>query len=288
MLSPNLATLPSSVSKTPMKRIVLAALALAAGTAQAAVPTPVAASHFKVIVPHTALSGGVTSLTLAGPPPGVEVLGATWFVNYKSTHGGMHGSDLVLELSLTGLEPIVVTGADFGWPAMPGVFSGSFTTSEVTGVVQAADVNSIAEIFIHGVDGGATGSVSGVIQLELGPFCQKDIGNGGPGHVQLSICGDLLGSGGKADLLVSGAPPSAPVLFMAGLTPGPIPFKGGSLLPIPRLLTMVSNVGPAGTLLVKVPGGGKHVLFLLQVAVADTSQANGVALSNALIVELFP
>ena len=271
-----------------MMRPVLAALALAVGTAQAAVPTPFAVSHYKLIVPHTSLDGGTATIPLAGPPPGVEVLQVTWFVNYKSPHGGTPASDLVLELNLTGLPPMVVTGADLGWPATAGVFSGSFTSSDVTGVVQAGNIATTAELSIHSLDGGVVGKLSGVVQLELAAVCQKDVGHGGPGHVQLSICGDLLHSGGHADLVVNGAPPSAPMLFMAGITAGPMPFKGGTLLPTPRLLTVATQVGPSGSLLIDMPGGGAHVFFFLQVAVKDPSQANGVALSNALIVELFP
>jgi len=271
-----------------MMRLVLAALALAAGTAQAAVPTPVAVSNYKVNVPHTALSGGTATLSLAGPPPGAEVLQTTWFVNFISPHGGTPASDLVLELTLTGLPPMVVTGAELGWPATAGAFSGSFTSTEVTGVVQAGNISTTAELFIHSINGGAVGQVSGAVQLELAAICQKSAGNGGPGHVQLSICGDLLYTGGHADLVVDGAPPFAPMLFLASVTAGPSPFKGGTLVPKPRLLTMVAHVGASGSLLIDMPGGGAHVIFFLQVAVADPSQANGVALSNALIVELFP
>jgi len=266
----------------------LVALALAAGTAHAAVPTPIVSWHYKVFVPYTSLDGGTATLSLAGPPPGVEVLQATWFVNYKSPHGGTPASDLVLELSLTGLPPMVVTGADLGWPATVGTFSGSFISTSVTGDVQDGQVSPPAELFIHSNNGGVLGSVSAVIQLELAAICQKDTGKGGPGHVQLSICGDLLASGGHADLVVDGAPPFAPMVFLASLTAGPLPFKGGMLVPKPRLLTMVTHVGASGSLLLDVPGGGAHVTFFLQVAVADSSQANGFALSNALIVELFP
>ena len=249
---------------------------------------PVAASGYKVIVPHTSLDGGTATLPLTGPPPGVEVLQVTWFVNYKSPHGGTLASELVLELSLTGLPPMVVTGTDLGWPAASGTFSGSFTSSDVTGVVQAGDFYTTAELSIYSTDGGVVGKLSGAAHLGLAAICQKDTGLGGPGHVQLSICGDLLASGGHADLVVNGAPPSAPLLFLASVSAGPIPFKGGTLLPTPRLLTMVTQVGASGSLVLDVPGGGKHVIFFLQVAVKDPSQANGIALSNALIVELFP
>jgi len=271
-----------------MIRTVLVALALAAGTTRAAVPTPVASSAYKIVVPHTSLDGGTATLPLAGPPPGVEVLGVTWLLDYKSPHSGTPASDLVLELSLNGLPPMVVTGADLGWPATAGAFTGSFTSTDVTGVVQSEKVYTTADLSIDSIDGGVVGKLSGLVQLELAAICQKSAGDGGPGHVQLSICGDLLYTGGHAGLVVDGAPPFAPMLFLASVTAGPSPFKGGTLVPKPRLLTMVAHVGASGSLLIDMPGGGAHVIFFLQVAVADPSQANGVALSNALIVELFP
>ena len=273
-----------------MLRTLSALLVLSAVTAAAAVRPLADSSHFKIIVPQTTLDGGSATISVVGPPPGLEVFQATWTVAYVTPHGGTPASDLVLELSLPlegGGPPMVVTGADLGWPAAAGAFSGSFTSNAIAGVVGQGP-NTTAQVTIHSTTGGVVGAVKAWIVLEMEPICQEDVGFAGPGHLQLSVCGDLLASGGHAELTVSGAPPSAPMLFMAGITGGPKPFKGGSLVPVPRLLAVYMKADAAGSLHFLVPGGGVHVLFFLQVAAADPSQPSGVALSNALAVELFP
>ena len=272
--------------KTPMFRTFVSALALASAFL-AAVPAPVG-GQYKIAFPHTALNGGTVSIPLAGPPEGLEVVQATWVVNYASQHGGTPASDLVLELSVPGLPMVSVTGADLGWPAAAGSFSGSLTTTAIAGVVGSGDSSTAGELFIHSTTGGVFGKLGGAILLEFAAVCQKDGGYAGPGNVQLSICGDPLFKGGHADLLVSGAPPFAGMLFMAGLVGGPIPFKGGTLVPKPRLLIVPSKTDASGSRHLVMPGGGANVIFFLQVAVVDPSQTNGVALSNGLIVELLP
>lgn len=256
-----------------------------AATAQSAVSVPFGAGAYKLAFPHTKLEGGTAAIPLAGPPAGLEVLQTTLVVNYTSPHGGTPASELILELTLPGLPLMTVSGADLGWPAAVGAFSGSFTSNEIAGVlVGNGDLGT--QLSIHSTTGGVIGQVRGSALLEVAAICQKDAGYAGPGNVQLSICGDPLFKGGHADLVVSGAPPSAPMLFMAGLIKGPMPFKGGLLAPIPRLVTLLAKGDNSGVLHVSLPGGGAHVIFLLQVAVPDPAQTNGVALSNALIVEL--
>ena len=273
-----------------MLRTVLVVFVLSAAPAVAAVRPPDSASHFKILVPQTTLDGGTATISVASPPPGLELFQATWTVAYLTPHGGTPASDLVLELILPlegGGLPIVMTGADLGWPAAAGAFSGSFTSSAISGVV-AEGPNTTAQVVIHSTNGGVVGAVKASIVLEMEAICQEDVGFAGPGHLQLSVCGDLLAKGGHADLTLSGAPPSALLLFMAGITGGPKPFKGGALVPVPRLVAVLVKADPTGSLHFMVPGGGVHILFFLQVAAADPSQPNGVALSNALAVELFP
>ena len=53
---------------------------------------------------------------------------------------------------------------------------------------------------------GATSEFSACVPIG-GLSCQPDLGFGGPGTAVLSVCGDVLASGGTADLQVTGAPP---------------------------------------------------------------------------------
>jgi hypothetical protein len=272
-----------------------------AATAVAAVrpePSPVVplpspqpgSSHFKIVVPLTTLQGGTATISVTGPPPGLEIFQATWTVAYLTPHGGTPASDLVLELSLPlegGGPPMVVTGADLGWPAAAGAFSGSFTSSAVAGVLSGGP-NTTAQVVIHSTEGGVVGAVKASIVLEMEEICQEDLGFAGPGHMQLSVCGDLLAKGGHAELNLTGAPPSAPLLFLASLNGGPKPFKGGAIAPVPRMLAVYTKADAAGSKHFMIPGGGVHALFFLQVAAADPSQTYGAVLSNALAIELFP
>ena len=64
--------------------------------------------------------------------------------------------------------------------------------------------------------------------------CQQDLGFGGPGSMELSLCGeDLALMGSLATLSLVGAPPNAPIFIPVSLTAGPVPFKGGMLVPWP-------------------------------------------------------
>jgi hypothetical protein len=85
-----------------------------------------------------------------------------------------------------------------------------------------------------------------------------------------------------------GAPASAPMLILAGLTESPTPFKGGVVLPVPVLFAVPATANAHGGLALDVPGGGGPVDVILQVAVADAAQAQGVALSNAVKLAFLP
>lgn len=67
------------------------------------------------------------------------------------------------------------------------------------------------------------------------PVCQPDLGFGGPGASVLSACGDPLGTGGSATLLLENAPAFTPVLLFYGGQENPFPLLGGTLVPVPYL-----------------------------------------------------
>jgi hypothetical protein len=78
------------------------------------------------------------------------------------------------------------------------------------------------------------------------------------------------------------------MLLFAGLVSSPTPFKGGLLVPVPALLTIPVPANGAGGLSLTVPGGNGPASIYLQVAAADPAQPAGVALSNAVRIELLP
>jgi hypothetical protein len=122
-----------------------------------------------------------------------------------------------------------------------------------------------------------------------GLHCQPDLGFGGPGSTQLSVCGSELGTGGSADLSITGAPPdtSAWVTLSAAFTP--TPFKGGTLVPLPLLLVLpLTTDGSGAAGLQGLPGGGGPLDVYVQAVVVDPAQPKGYGLSNALQVQFLP
>ncbi len=119
--------------------------------------------------------------------------------------------------------------------------------------------------------------------------CQPDLGFAGPGNVHLTVCGDALASGGMADLRMTGAPGGAISWLVAGLLATPTPFYGGTLVPVPPILTVpfiASGVGEAA--LPGIAGGGGVFSLNVQFAVVDSSHSLGFALSNAVRIEFLP
>jgi len=268
-------------------------LALVALSSQVPAHDAKGSSDFDLLVPDMPLNGAVTFVTLVGPAAGNELLHTTWNLTYTAPHGGTPASDVLLELTMPVDGPdveMVVTGADLGWPSATGTFSGTIDSDELNGLLEMGLFGFVTpKLVILGADGGVTGQfVDSTITLELAEHCQEDLGFGGPGTVQLQVCGQTLASGDSATLTVSGAPASAPMLVFAGLSFGPTAFKSGTLVPVPWLLAVAVAAGPAGGLTLNVPGGGGPATIYLQVAAADGAQPAGVALSNAVKLELLP
>ncbi|MFT7461964.1 MAG: hypothetical protein ACI9EF_000298 [Pseudohongiellaceae bacterium] len=119
-----------------------------------------------------------------------------------------------------------------------------------------------------------------------GEICQTDLGFGGPGTSQLSVCGDALASGGQADLSLTGALPGASIWYVLGQNNNPLPFKGGQLLPVPILgLVTATADGNGDHQIAALPGGGGPFTLYVQAVSIDAAQPFGFALSNALALE---
>lgn len=124
------------------------------------------------------------------------------------------------------------------------------------------------------------------VTFPAGIVCQTDLGFGGPGALALSLCGDdLTGAGSVATLALSGAAPASPVFLPIGLVNGPIPFKGGTLVPFPYVLLVTGlTTNGAGAFAFPVPGGaGPSVTLYMQALVPN---GGTLEFSNALEVLL--
>ena len=121
------------------------------------------------------------------------------------------------------------------------------------------------------------GTCSGTtyLQNELNPVqvvCQTDMGFAGPGSMSLSMCGDdLTEASSLSQMELNGAVPSTPLFVVLGLSAGPVPFKGGMLVPFP-LLSIVSGLmtDGGGNFSSPVPGSaGTPVHIYMQIIVKN-------------------
>jgi hypothetical protein len=119
------------------------------------------------------------------------------------------------------------------------------------------------------------------------PPAFSDLGSGlagVSGFPQLTGSGNLA-AGSPNSLSLTSAAPSAPALLFVSLTSTPVPFKGGTLVPFPFLLTVPLGTDGSGALLLPftwpagVPG---DTSFYFQYAIQDAAAIKGAALSNAV------
>ena len=112
------------------------------------------------------------------------------------------------------------------------------------------------------------------------------------GSALAGVSGDplLTGTGTLAALSVntvalSNAAPSALLGIFVGTASNPVPFKGGTLVPVPQLV-LIANTNPAGGLALEfhMPVGAPSGAELwVQEAIQDAAAVKGVALSNAIL-----
>lgn len=141
-----------------------------------------------------------------------------------------------------------------------------------------ADLKGVNDVAVLDIDGDGdrdllvsrcTGTFAWSNQTVL---CQKDIGSGGPGAADLSLCGDELSTGGAARLELVGAPPSTVSGLAVGVTNNPIPLLGGMLVPSDLALVQTVFTDANGEWQLSVPGGmAAPVKVYFQAAYLDTS-----------------
>ncbi len=121
-------------------------------------------------------------------------------------------------------------------------------------------------------------------------FCQQDLGYKGPGSMTLSVCGLPLHPGSLAALRLQCAVPSSPFVLFFGLAQNPTPFLGGTFVPIPVVGQIAFLTDAAGEFWAPIAGVsvGSTIDVYLQAGMLDNNQPLGVALSNALKLQLLP
>ncbi len=230
------------------------------------------------------VDGGQTTLTtnlfdLAGE----DALISYWRW-YSNSTGGSAGAD-IFEVDITNnggsswtsVEVVGPTGSE----TVGGWMQHRFVVADLVAPTSQMRLRFIAS---DNGDGSIIEAAIDDLRIErlVCETCQTDLGFGGPGNAALSLCGDALDSGGLATLSLTQAAANAPVALFVGLAQNPAPFKGGTLVPVPILLTLSFGTDSSGELALPVPGGSGPFTAILQAAIADGSQPKGVALSNAL------
>ncbi len=101
---------------------------------------------------------------------------------------------------------------------------------------------------------------------------------------QLTGTGTMVG-GQSGSIDQTNAKPSSPAVLFVAVSSVPLPFKGGTLVAVPALLTSVLSTSPAGSIPLPftMPNGlpsGLDIYY--QCGIQDSAAVKGVALSNAL------
>ena len=220
-----------------------------------------------------------------GSPPWVYIATPDNALSFRK------GATIVLHGNAWDLEDNGLSGASLQW------------SSDVDGALGTGRLSSMRTLSVgtHVITLTATDS-DGLTSVDtstititdrglptLGQTCQADIGFGGPGGSELSVCGGDLSSGTTADVQLTGAPANATALLFAGSVQGAQPFKGGTLVPFPwTLLVSTTTDGSGKVLLAGLNGGGGPLSIYAQFIVEDGGQALGWGLSNAVRIDLLP
>jgi hypothetical protein len=111
---------------------------------------------------------------------------------------------------------------------------------------------------------------------------------GTAGEPVLAGTGSLIAATAGA-LTLSGAATSATAMLFTSATSTPVPFKGGTLVPVPvgiALPLVTSGTGGVTLAWPSWPAGLNGLELFFQIAIADGGAPNNVALSNALRVDV--
>ncbi|MBL8695234.1 MAG: hypothetical protein JNJ88_14165 [Planctomycetes bacterium] len=148
------------------------------------------------------------------------------------------------------------------------------------------DINNQRQMLVGVKD--ISGNPSGVALLSpMGLYCQKDLGYGGPGELQMAMCGGFLTlPGTQSTLTISGGTPNSTVYVLIGSDANPTPLLGGWLVPNPLIDAVGFRTDLNGDASVVVPGSsGVPYALYIQALDVDLSTMS-FRFSNALEVRL--
>ena len=235
------------------------------------------------------VDGGATTLT----SPAIDLSSGDATISYARWYSNDTGGDpnadvFRVDVSNGGTWMNVETVGPGGAGTSGGWIVHEFVVSDFVVPNSTVQVRFIAE------DAGAGSLVEAgvddftVFRRICDTFCQTDLGFGGPGDLALSICGAPLSTGNTAQFLVENATPGAFMFILVSDMNNPTPLFGGTIVPLPSLLTLTRKANLMGKKGFPVTGGNGPATAYVQVFALDGTQAQGVEISNALEFQLLP
>ena len=98
-----------------------------------------------------------------------------------------------------------------------------------------------------------------------------------------------MGLAASAEVIeITGATSGGTAVLFAGTTFGPTPLKGGTLVPVPWILSLLVPLDGSGSVSATVPGGAGPLTLYVQAMYADGAQTQGFGFTNCLEVVLLP
>jgi len=232
------------------------------------------------------LTGGKQYAGVGGNDPWIEM--------YHPDPGFtfLKGGTVILHSSGWDLEDNGLDGASIQWTSDVDGALGSGRLTKTTGLTVGPHVITATATDSDGQTASVSVSIT-ILDRDLpdvvGEICQADLGFGGPGSMELSICGGDLSSGTTADLFLTGGPANALSYAFVGFTADPTPVAGGQIVPVPPAAVKIFSTDANGEIFLPgIPGGGGPFSAYVQIVTEDGGQPFGYAISNTVQADFLP
>lgn len=234
------------------------------------------------------IDGGKTTLI----SPVIDLSGGTATISYwrwySNTAGASPGADIFeVEITNDGSTWVDVETVGPGGPENSGGWF--YNEFDVAGLV--TPTSSVQVRFIASDEGSGSVVEAAVDDFKVArtscEVCQSDLGFGGPGSLNLSVCGETLASGGTADLELSGGPSNAPAWIAYSLSFNPTSLFGGTVVTVPADGVLATSTDASGAVSVVLTGGGGPAAVYLQGLTYDPVTLQ-FSISNAIVADYLP
>lgn len=153
------------------------------------------------------------------------------------------------------------------------------------GSISSFGTDGCGEIYI--CQYGSVGSVYKIVANAPAPAVDLGFGKAGSSGLtpEFVACG-LLMSGSTCRFNLYDAPSGAPTLLLVSTSSNPTTLLGGTIVPLPAQQEVYVLASTTGEVVFTAPGGGGPRSLYAQYLIADPKASFGLAMSNALRVDL--